>query len=645
MELKTLFSPMNIGKCTIPNRTVVPAMVANMCPDNGKASEQYIRYHEEKAKGGWGLIITEDYRVNPNAGGYPHICGLWDESQIESHKRFTDIIHQYESKVFCQIYHAGRQANHFVNGGVQPMSASPIADAWNKEVPHELTTAEAEQIVRDFGVTAGNAKKAGFDGIEIHAAHGYLIHQFLSPNCNHRIDKYGGSYINRVRFLQEIVAACREAVGPDFPIMVRISAEENSEGGNKFHETRMTLKLLEEWGVDAIHLSTGMYGVFSSMGIVASHFQHHGWTQDFAAEAKKFLHIPVVTVGRVAEPYMAEDILASGKADFVAMGRESLTDPHWPNKAKNGCLNDIRHCIGCLQGCTASTYQGVPLYCVINPELGHEFEYDYSRVAEPKTVYVAGAGVAGMEAARAAAIKGHNVELFEAKDTVGGQFVSAAYPPYKGDYANYTGWLWREINKYENIKIHLNTPLTREMVIGAKPDKVIIATGAKGIVPNIPGIDNPKVVMAEDALLGKKDVGMNILIAGGGMVGSETAAFFGMQCKSKVAIIEMREAIAMDMEAGMRDDLKTVLRHEFVEIICNTSIAGITDEGALIKQGDEIKLYPCDTVIMAIGTRSDNRLAEELADCGVETVVVGDAVKARQITQATREGFIAGLNA
>ena len=640
MELKTLFSPMKIGSCTIPNRTVVPAMVANMCPDNGKASEQYIRYHEEKAKGGWGLIITENYRVNPTAGGYPHICGLWDESQIESHKRFTDTIHQYESKVFCQIYHAGRQANHFVNGGVQPMSCSPIADAWNKEIPRELTTEEVEQIVRDFANTASNAKKAGFDGIEIHAAHGYLIHQFLSPNCNHRIDKYGGSYDNRVRILQEVIAMCREAVGPDFPIMVRLSAEENSEGGRRFHETRMILRQLEEWGVDAIHLSTGMYGVFSSVGIVASHFQHHGWNQDFAAEAKKLVHIPIVTVGRIAEPRMAEDILASGKADFVAMGRESLTDPHWPSKAKHGLYNDIRHCIGCLQGCTASTYQGVPLYCVINPELGHEFEYDYSKASSPKTIYIAGAGVAGMEAARAAAIKGHHVELFEAKDTVGGQFVSASYPPYKGDYANYTGWLWREMQKHENIHVHLNTALTRDMVMSAKPDKVIIATGAAGIVPKIPGIDNSKVVMAEDALLGKKEVGMNVLIAGGGMVGAEAAAFFGMQC-----IIEMRDAIAMDMEAGIRDDLKTTLRHLFVEVMCRTSIAGITDEGALLKQGDEVRLFPCDTVIIAIGTRSNNKLEQELQDCGIETVVVGDAVKARQITQASREGFLAGLNA
>ncbi len=644
MELKNLFSPMKIGNCVIPNRTVVPAMVANMCPDNGKASEQFIRYHEEKAKGGWGLIITEDYRINPNAGGYPHICGLWAEEQIPSHKRFTDVIHQYDSKVFCQIYHAGRQANHFVNGGVQPMSCSPIADAWNKEVPRELTVSEIRQLVKDFAVTAGNAKKAGFDGVEIHAAHGYLIHQFLSPNCNHRIDEYGGSYLNRVRFLREIMEACRAEVGDDFPIMVRVSAEENSEGGRKFFETRQILKDLEAWGADAIHLSTGMYGVLSSKGIVASHYQQHGWTQDFAAEAKKFLKIPVVTVGRIAEPGMAEDIIASGKADFVAMGRESLTDPHWPEKARNGQYNDIRHCIGCLQGCTASTYQGVPLYCVINPELGHEFEYDYSKTDTPKTVYIAGAGIAGMEAARAAAIKGHNVELFEAKDTVGGQFISAAYPPYKGDYTNYTAWLYRELKKYKNVSMHLNTPLTVQMVQEAKPHKVIVATGAKPIIPNVPGMDHPKVVLAEDALLGKKNVGMNVLIAGGGMIGTETAAFFGMQCKSRVAVIEMRDDIALELEAGIRDDLRTVLRHQFVDIMCNTAIAGVTDEGALIKQGDDIKLYPCDTVILAIGTRSDNSLAEALKEIGVDVVVVGDAVKARQITQASAEGFTAGLN-
>lgn len=641
MKAEKLFTPFKIGNCEIPNRLVVPAMVANMCPE-GLATKQYIKYHEEKAKGGWGLIITEDYRINENAAGYPAVAALYDESQIASHKEFTDTIHKYKSKVFCQIYHAGRQANHNVNGGVQPVSSSPVPCPWNKEIPHELTIDEIKQLVKDFGKTALHAKKAGFDGVEIHAAHGYLIHEFLSPNCNHRIDAYGGTYENRMRFLKEIMAEVRSQVGSDFPISVRFSAEENSEGGRRFFESRQMIKDIEEMGADVLHLSNGMYGVRSSLGIVASFFQQHGWNMDFAEEAKKIVNIPIITVGRIAEPAMAEDIITSGKADFVAMGRESLTDPHWPNKAKAGCNNDIRHCIGCLQGCTASTYMGVPLFCLVNPELGHEHEYDYSKAAISKKIYIAGAGVAGMEAARAAAIKGHQVELFEKKDTVGGQFISASYPPFKGEFATYTAWLYREIQKYDNITLHLNTELTADMVKLAKPDKVILASGATPVIPNVPGIHNSKVVLAEDVLLGKADTGMNVLVVGGGMVGSETAAYLGMQCKSKVAIVEMRDAIAMDMEAGIRDDLKDCLRRCYVESFTGTSIAGVTEEGALLKKGDDITLYPCDTVVLAIGTRSYCPLADELEDI-CETVVVGDAVKARQAVQASSEGFKSGL--
>ncbi|MCG8156385.1 FAD-dependent oxidoreductase [Brenneria goodwinii] len=643
MKIENIFTPYYIGKCRIPNRLVVPAMVANMCPD-GNASEQYIRYHEEKAKGGWGLIITEDYRINEHAAGYPAVAALYDESQIPSHKRFTDIIHQYDTKVFCQIYHAGRQANHRVNGGVRPVSCSPVPCPWNKEIPRELTVEEIRQLVKDFGATALNAQKAGFDGIEIHAAHGYLIHEFLSPNCNHRIDEYGGTYINRMRFLKEIMEEVRKQVGDDFPISVRFSAQENTEGGRRMFESRQMLMDIEEMGADVIHLSNGMYGIRSSIGIVASFFQQHGWNMDLAAEAKSFLKIPVITVGRISEPAMAEDIIASGKADFVAMGRASLADPYWPNKAKAAADNDIRHCIGCLQGCTASTYQGVPIYCLVNPELGHEFEYDYSKAKESKTIYVAGAGIAGMEAARAAAIKGHRVEIFEKKNTVGGQFISAAYPPFKGEFTTYTAWLFREIKKYGNITLHLNTELTVDMVKDGKPDKVILASGAQPVIPNVPGIHNKNVVLAEDVLLGQSDTGMNVLVVGGGMVGSETAAYLGAQCKSKVTLVELRDAIAMDLEAGIRDDLKDCLRRCYVEIMTNTSIAGVTDEGALLKRGDDITLFPCDTVVLAIGTKAWCPLAEALkGNC--EVTLVGDAVKARQAIQASAEGFAAGLAA
>ena len=636
MKIEKIFTPFNIGKCEIPNRLVVPAMVANMCPD-GLATKQFIKYHEEKAKGGWGLIITEDYRINPNAAGYPAVAALYDESQISSHKKLVDAVHKHGSKIFAQIYHAGRQANHNVNGGIQPVSSSPVPCPWNKEVPHELTVEEIQELVRQFGVTASNAKKAGFDGIEIHAAHGYLIHEFLSPNCNHRIDEYGGTYENHMRFLKEIMEETRKKIGPDFPISVRFSAQENSEGGRRWFESRQMLMDIEEWGADVIHLSNGMYGVRSSVGIVASFFQQHGWNQDYAAEAKKFLKIPVITVGRVSEPAMAEDIIVSGKADFIAMGRASLADPHWPEKAKKGCVNDIRMCIGCLQGCTASTYQGVPLYCLVNPELGHEYEYDYTKAAETKKVYIAGAGIAGMEAARAAAIKGHKVDIFEKTNTVGGQFISAAYPPFKGEFATYTAWLYREIKKYNNITLHLETELTKEMVEKGHPDKVIIASGAKPVIPKVPGIDHEKVVLAEDVLLGKSSIGQSVVIVGGGMVGSETAAYLGMQCKDRVVLVEMRDAIAMDMEAGIRDDLRDCLRRCYVEEYTNTAIAGVTDEGAVLRKGDEEFTIPCDNVVLAVGTRSFTLLADELKG------IVGDAVKARQAIQASKEGFYAGL--
>ena len=643
MRKAKLFTPYKIGNCEIPNRLVVPAMVVNMNPDRGKATEQYIRYHEEKAKGGWGLIITENYCVNEHAGGYPYIGGLYEEAQIPSHKKFTDTIHQYDSKVFCQIYHAGRQAHRGINGGVQPMSCSPIPCPWNKDIPRELTIDEIGEIVNDFGITAANVVKAGFDGVEIHAAHGYLIHQFLSYYSNKRIDKYGGSYENRTRFLKEVMASVRKAVGPDFPVQVRISALDYTEGGRTFVESHQIFKDIEAWGADSIHLTFGMYGTRSSVGSVASFFQGHGFNVHLAEELKKLVKIPVITVGRISEPQMAEEIIASGKADFVAMGRASLCDPHYPNKAKAGEFNDIRECIGCLQGCTASTYQQVPVYCLVNPELGFEYITDYSKAPVAKKVFIAGGGVGGMEAARGAAIKGHEVHLFEASGSLGGQFVSASYPPYKGGFITYPAWLNRQINEL-GVNIHLNTPLTAELVKENGPDKVILATGAKPIVPSVPGIDSENVVLAEDVLLGRVDTGMNVLVIGGGMIGAETAAFLGVSCKASVGVVEMRSDIGLDMEGGIRDDLKDCLNKFFVKIMTDTKLVEITEEGALLKHGDTITVYPCDTIVLAVGTKANNPLEAELkALCDV--VVIGDAIEPRKAIKASREGFLAGLNA
>ena len=642
MNFEKMFTPMKIGNCEIPNRLVVPAMVVNMNPDT-LATERFIKYHEEKAKGGWGLIITEDYIVNEHAGGYPYIGGLYDASQISSHQQLTDTIHKYKTKIFCQIYHAGRQANHEVNKGAQPVSCSPIPCPWNKEIPHELTIDEIQEIVKQFGMTAANVVKAGFDGVEVHAAHGYLLHQFLSYASNKRIDEYGGTYENRIRFLREVMAEVRRAVGPDFPIQVRLSAEEMCEGGRTFVETRQIIKDIEAFGADSINLTFSMYGTRSSVGSVSSFFQSHGNYIRYAEEAKSFVKIPVITVGRIQDPNMVEDILTSGKADFVAMGRTSLVDPHWPEKVKAGNLDDLRQCIGCLQGCTASTYMRVPVHCLVNPELGYEFETDFSKAPKSKKIFIAGGGVAGMEAARAAAIKGHDVHLYEASGQLGGQFLSASYPPFKGEFATLPAWQLRQLKKL-GVTIHLNTPLTKALVAAEKPDKVILATGAKPIIPNVPGIGLPNVVLAEDVLRGRADTGMNVLVAGGGMIGSETAAHLCVQCKSKVTIVEMLSDIGLEMEAGIRDDLKDCLNKFFVDVKTGTKLAGVTAEGALIEIGGTITLFPCDTIVLAIGTKANNPLEAALKGL-CEQVVIGDAANPRKAVAAVREGFVAGMNA
>ena len=277
MNYAHMFTPITINGCVIPNRFAVTAVVSDTCTEDGYATEKYIRYHEEKAKGGFGLIITENYLTSRHAGGYKYVAGLYDKALIPGHKRLTDTVHKYGTKIFCQIYHAGRQSSSLVNGGVQPVAPSPTSCPWNREMPRELTVPEIKQIVRDFGVTAANAKKAGFDGVEIHAGNGYLIAGFMSFFENKRTDEYGGCFKNRMRLLDEVYASVREAVGPDFPLTVRFSADENTLSGRGLAEARMVAKHMQELGFDAINCSNGVYGTYNP-GQVSCFHQPHAWT-------------------------------------------------------------------------------------------------------------------------------------------------------------------------------------------------------------------------------------------------------------------------------------------------------------------------------------------------------------------------------
>lgn len=638
--LDHLFEKGKIGNCEIKNRLIVTAMVTNYCDKDGKATERYIRYHEEKAKGGWGLIITEDYAINAHSMGYEYIAGLYNDDQIESHRELTDRVHQYGTKIFAQIYHAGKQQSSAVNGGVQPMAPSAIPCPWCREQPREMTKADIKRVIADFASCAKRVKEAGFDGIELHAGHGYLLAEFLSPYINKRTDEYGGCLDNRARIIKEIIDAMRANVGDDFPIMIRFSAEEGMPGSRDMSETRVLAKLFEEWGFDALHISSGVYGDYNKQ-IVSPMYVGHAWTVDFAEEVKRIVNIPVVTVNRINDPRMADGVIALGKADFVGMGRGSLADPELPNKAKAGRMNDIRYCIGCLQGCTGALYTGGPVTCLVNPSVGLEYKADYSQVENPKKIAIIGAGPAGLTTAITAARRGHMVTLYEAKDRTGGQFISAAYPPCKGEFTTFISWANKQLADY-GVNVLLNTKATVDMIKAGHYDEVVVSTGGTPLVPPIKGIDGPNVKFAEDVLVGKEAAGDNCIVAGGGEVGCETAAHLGMVQKG-ATIVEMKPVLMEELDGVSKENLTAILNRFHVNSYTNTKVLEIKEDAVVVETPNGVKELPCDTVVLAMGYKPDHALADELEAAGIKVHTIAGALKTSNALIANKEGFELGL--
>ncbi|MEE9911822.1 MAG: FAD-dependent oxidoreductase [Deltaproteobacteria bacterium] len=636
---KNIFSPIRINQLEIANRLVVPAMVMNFCNTDGTATERYTAYHEAKARGGWGLIITEDYAVSPTGKGFPNIPGLWNDDQIESHAAFTKRIHESGGRIFAQIYHAGRQTSQFCIG-CQPVAPSPLACPMIQEIPRELAQSEIGEIVEQFGQCARRAKEAGFDGIEIHGGHGYLIAQFMSLYSNKRTDAYGGNLTNRMRFPLEILACIRARVGKDFPVIFRISGDELVPGGRNIEDTKAISRLLEAAGIDAIHVSAGTYGSFYAIAPPAA--ISHGWITDYARGIKSVVKIPVITVGRINDPLLAEEVIAAGKADLVAMGRASLADPELPNKAASGRIDDINACIGCLQGCIGriSLYQ--PATCMVNPTLGRETELQIKPAAKRKKVFIAGGGPAGMEAAWVAARRGHEVHLFEKFGKLGGQFYTAAIPPHKGEIAGFIIWQKKQLADHQ-VAIHLQTELTERIVSDQKPDTVVIATGSKPLVMALSGPPQVSIMSAQDILTGKANARGRVAVIGGGMIGSETANHLAHHGK-QVTIVEMLPGIARDVTLTARHFLLGDLAAKNVRIYVNAKVKELRPEGLIIeKDGREENIGVYDTIIMATGVEPVNELSATLAGKVPELFTIGDAVKIRKALEAIAEGYETGL--
>jgi 2,4-dienoyl-CoA reductase-like NADH-dependent reductase (Old Yellow Enzyme family) len=398
--LNNLFSPFEVQGKKVKNRLVVPAMVTSYCDTDGNVTERYIAYHEAKAKGGFGLIITEANLITSGDRAFSKQAGLWHDGQIEGHSKLTERVHKHGTVIIAQLIHNGRQTNERAAGG-KIYAPSAIQCPFSPDMPVELTEDMIEKLVGAFSESALRAKKSGYDGVEVHGAHGYLIAQFMSPYSNKRTDKYGGNLMNRLRFPIEIIESIRQKCGEGFIVAFRISGDELIEGGLTIEDTKAITMILESAGIDMIHVSAGTYA--SSEVIIPTNSINHGWNVHSAEEIKKVCSIPVITVGRINDPILAESVIKSGKADFVAMGRASLTDPELPNKAQAGKFEDIRQCIGCTVGCLGLLYKDVPIKCILNPLLGKEEECKIEKTENAKSVAVIGAGPAGLEAAIAAA--------------------------------------------------------------------------------------------------------------------------------------------------------------------------------------------------------------------------------------------------
>lgn len=635
-----LFKPLMIKKISLRNRIVLPAMNTNFAEPDGSVNERFKRYYVERGKGGAGLLIVSSAYIDPAAKKRIGALLLHEDRFIPKLKEFTDAVHATGAKLLQQLNHNGRLISSSKDlktalTGVAAIGPSAVPHLSTGEVPRVLTVEEIKEIVEKFGQSARRAKEAGFDGIELHGTHGYLINQFFSLYSNRRTDEYGGSLENRMRFSLEILRRTRELTGNDFLICYRANAREFAPIETPLEDVIKLCQSLEKEGVDLIHVSAGSGEIPATViKMIPPGSTPRGCYVEFAAAVKAKVGIPVIAVGRINTPELAEQILQEGKADLIATGRALIADPHWPNKALSGEVDKIRRCIGCNQGCMERLVQERMVTCLYNPEVGREGEI--SPATKKRKVWVIGGGPGGMEAAVVASSRGHSVELFEKNSEVGGQCFLAETPPGKEEFSAVRDFLVKELRR-EKVSLHLNEEVKAEKIIRSKPDVVIIATGCLPLIPEIPGIKGKNVVTAWDVLKGKK-AGKSVVVAGGGLVGVETALFLSQEGK-KVVLVEMLEEIAQDAGPLNRARLKEELKDTEIEVKCKSKLMKIDQKGIAVQgEAGEYEI-PAETVVLALGAKSQNSFFQKLEGKVKEIYSVGDCVSPRKMIDAIHEGF------
>lgn len=645
-KIKKLLEPIKIGKLELRNRIVMPPMSTRFATPDGVVTRRMVDYYVERAKGGVGLIIVEYAYIDTEAsrGGFCQL-GVYSDDLIAGLNWLAEAVKAHGSKIALQICHSGRQTTPAITGR-QPVAPSAIPykrlGGAHTLTPRELTTEEIEGIIESFGEAARRAKVAGFDAVELHGAHGYLLGQFLSSYTNKRTDKYGGDPEGRSTFALEVVKRVRKKVGTDFLIGYRMSADEYVNGGLTLKDTRKFAKMLGGSGVNYIHVSVGIHETICKT--IQPMYLPRGYNVHLAEGIKHAVNIPVVAVGSI-DPELGENILEEGKADLVAMGRGLIADPELPKKLVEGRMENIRPCIREIDGCLGRIREGKMMSCAVNPAVGKEEEYRLRPAEKGKKVVVVGGGAAGLEAAIVARLRGHDVTLYEKEDKLGGHLVEASVPQFKDDLRGLMRFYFAQLKK-TGVKVQLKTEVTPELIMEVEPDVLILAVGSIPIISDIPGVTKPAVVTAIDVLLGKTEVGEEVAVVGGGLIGCETALYLATEKGKTVTILEMLDEIAIEVEPTVaKVILLKKLTEANVRVLTGIKLDKITDEGIIgIDKEGKGHTVKADNVVLALGLKPREEVVRALKGLVPETYAVGDCVEPRKIMDAIHEGFRVALD-